>query len=182
MPLPTKSSKCYIWLHLQRSQCAIASLPAHGFSSRSVTPFLLVKMIKRLGSFLLRIMSLSHPLPLSHFHCLSLSLFRIGTAGIAVQVVGSNWPKPHYTLLITGLCRFKVSCLLQERPFVLAEVKHMQYQIKCSWSTVLTVSLCRYKCTKWLTLIFGDYFLNCSPFPACLYIINIALCLSTLKW
>lgn len=48
---------------------------------------------------------------------------RIGTAGIAVQVVGSNWPKPHYTLLITGLCRFSVSSLLTERPFVLAEVK-----------------------------------------------------------
>ncbi|KAK5620757.1 Lon protease-like protein 2 [Crenichthys baileyi] len=49
-------------------------------------------------------------------------LHQIGTAGIAVQVVGSNWPKPHYTLLITGLCRFRVSNLLKERPFVLAEV------------------------------------------------------------
>ncbi|MEQ2246944.1 Lon protease-like protein 2, partial [Ilyodon furcidens] len=48
-------------------------------------------------------------------------LHQIGTAGIAVQVVGSNWPKPHYTLLITGLCRFRVSNLLKERPFVLAE-------------------------------------------------------------
>uniref|UniRef100_A0A8C8DXI4 Lon protease homolog 2, peroxisomal n=1 Tax=Oryzias sinensis TaxID=183150 RepID=A0A8C8DXI4_9TELE len=50
------------------------------------------------------------------------TLHTIGTAGIAVQVVGSNWPKPHYTLLITGLCRFRVSGLLKERPFVLAEV------------------------------------------------------------
>ncbi|MED6269332.1 Lon protease-like protein 2 [Characodon lateralis] len=49
-------------------------------------------------------------------------LHQIGTAGIAVQVVGSNWPKPHYTLLITGLCRFRVSNLVKERPFVLAEV------------------------------------------------------------
>ncbi|KAM4553168.1 lon protease homolog 2, peroxisomal [Fundulus diaphanus] len=49
-------------------------------------------------------------------------LHQIGTAGIAVQVVGSNWPKPHYTLLITGLCRFRVSNVLKERPFVLAEV------------------------------------------------------------
>ena len=56
-------------------------------------------------------------------HAVSSCLCRIGTAGIAVQVVGSNWPKPHYTLLITGLCRFSVSSLLKERPFVLAEVK-----------------------------------------------------------
>lgn len=57
--------------------------------------------------------------------CLSalFSFCRIGTAGIAVQVVGSNWPKPHYTLLITGLCRFKVVSVLKERPFVFAEVK-----------------------------------------------------------
>ncbi|XP_070763320.1 lon protease homolog 2, peroxisomal isoform X1 [Enoplosus armatus] len=53
------------------------------------------------------------------------TLHKIGTAGIAVQVVGSNWPKPHYTLLITGLCRFKVSSLLKERPFVLAEVEQL---------------------------------------------------------
>uniref|UniRef100_A0A673M6L6 Lon protease homolog 2, peroxisomal n=1 Tax=Sinocyclocheilus rhinocerous TaxID=307959 RepID=A0A673M6L6_9TELE len=50
------------------------------------------------------------------------SLHSIGTAGLAVQVVGSNWPKPHYTLLITGLCRFRVTQLLRERPFPVAEV------------------------------------------------------------
>uniref|UniRef100_A0A8C5ERY9 Lon protease homolog 2, peroxisomal n=1 Tax=Gouania willdenowi TaxID=441366 RepID=A0A8C5ERY9_GOUWI len=50
---------------------------------------------------------------------------QIGTAGVAVQVVGSNWPKPHYTLLITGLCRFSVTSLLKERPFVLAEVEQL---------------------------------------------------------
>ncbi|KAM9808263.1 lon protease homolog 2, peroxisomal [Neosynchiropus ocellatus] len=53
------------------------------------------------------------------------TLNKIGTAGIAVQVVGSNWPKPHYTLLITGLCRFSVSSLLREQPFVLAEVEQL---------------------------------------------------------
>ncbi|XP_070829176.1 lon protease homolog 2, peroxisomal [Chaetodon trifascialis] len=53
------------------------------------------------------------------------TLHKIGTAGIAVQVVGSNWPKPHYTLLITGLCRFSVSSLLKERPFLLAEVEQL---------------------------------------------------------
>lgn len=53
------------------------------------------------------------------------TLHKIGTAGIAVQVVGSNWPKPHYTLLITGLCRFSVLSLLKERPFVLAEVEQL---------------------------------------------------------
>lgn len=53
------------------------------------------------------------------------ALHKIGTAGIAVQVVGSNWPKPHYTLLITGLCRFSVTSLLKERPFVLAEVEQL---------------------------------------------------------
>uniref|UniRef100_A0A3B3ZDA3 Lon N-terminal domain-containing protein n=1 Tax=Periophthalmus magnuspinnatus TaxID=409849 RepID=A0A3B3ZDA3_9GOBI len=53
------------------------------------------------------------------------SLHKVGTAGIAVQVVGSNWPKPHYTLLITGLCRFSVSSVLKDRPFVLAEVEQL---------------------------------------------------------
>uniref|UniRef100_A0A8C2JR80 Lon protease homolog 2, peroxisomal n=1 Tax=Cyprinus carpio TaxID=7962 RepID=A0A8C2JR80_CYPCA len=53
------------------------------------------------------------------------SLHSIGTAGLAVQVVGSNWPKPHYTLLITGLCRFRVTKLLREKPFLVAEVEQL---------------------------------------------------------
>ncbi|XP_036441176.1 lon protease homolog 2, peroxisomal isoform X1 [Colossoma macropomum] len=53
------------------------------------------------------------------------SLHSIGTAGLAVQVVGSNWPKPHYTLLITGLCRFRVLQLLRERPFPVAMVEQL---------------------------------------------------------
>ncbi|KAK6318315.1 hypothetical protein J4Q44_G00116060 [Coregonus suidteri] len=52
-------------------------------------------------------------------------LHSIGTAGLAVQVVGSNWPKPHYTLLITGLCRFRVAQLLKEGPFPMAEVEQL---------------------------------------------------------
>lgn len=51
--------------------------------------------------------------------------FSTGTAGLAVQVVGSNWPKPHYTLLITGLCRFRVIQLLRERPFPMGEVQQL---------------------------------------------------------
>ncbi|XP_043937899.1 lon protease homolog 2, peroxisomal [Protopterus annectens] len=53
------------------------------------------------------------------------TLHRIGTAGIAVQVVGSNWPKPHYTLLITGLCRFQILQVLKERPYAIAEVEQL---------------------------------------------------------
>uniref|UniRef100_A0AAY5ERM9 Lon N-terminal domain-containing protein n=1 Tax=Electrophorus electricus TaxID=8005 RepID=A0AAY5ERM9_ELEEL len=55
----------------------------------------------------------------------ALCCLSIGTAGLAVQVVGSNWPKPHYTLLITGLCRFRVTQLLRERPFAVAIVEQL---------------------------------------------------------
>lgn len=51
--------------------------------------------------------------------------FRIGTAALAVQVVGSNWPKPHYTLLITGLCRFQIVQVLKEKPYPVAEVEQL---------------------------------------------------------
>uniref|UniRef100_A0A8D0L2U6 Lon protease homolog 2, peroxisomal n=1 Tax=Sphenodon punctatus TaxID=8508 RepID=A0A8D0L2U6_SPHPU len=54
-----------------------------------------------------------------------LNVFRIGTAALAVQVVGSNWPKPHYTLLITGLCRFQILQLVKEKPYPVAEVEQL---------------------------------------------------------
>nr|XP_033797362.1 lon protease homolog 2, peroxisomal isoform X1 [Geotrypetes seraphini] len=53
------------------------------------------------------------------------ALHRIGTAALAIQVVGSNWPKPHYTLLVTGLCRFQIVELLKEKPFPVAEVQQL---------------------------------------------------------
>ncbi|KAM4721296.1 lon protease homolog 2, peroxisomal [Rhinophrynus dorsalis] len=53
------------------------------------------------------------------------ALHRIGTAALTVQVVGSNWPKPHYTLLVTGLCRFQIVELLKERPYPVAEVEQL---------------------------------------------------------
>lgn len=41
-------------------------------------------------------------------------------------MVGSNWPKPHYTLLITGVCRFRLVGLLKEHPFPVAEVEQLE--------------------------------------------------------
>nr|KAF6410824.1 lon peptidase 2, peroxisomal [Rousettus aegyptiacus] len=52
-------------------------------------------------------------------------LHRIGTAALAVQVVGSNWPKPHYTLLVTGLCRFQIVQVLKEKPYPVAHVEQL---------------------------------------------------------
>ncbi|KAL7978927.1 hypothetical protein Chor_013416 [Crotalus horridus] len=52
-------------------------------------------------------------------------LHRIGTAALAVQVVGSNWPKPHYTLLLTGLCRFQILQLVKEKPYPVADVEQL---------------------------------------------------------
>ncbi|MGH0143998.1 UNVERIFIED_CONTAM: hypothetical protein FKN15_014900 [Acipenser sinensis] len=50
------------------------------------------------------------------------ALHRVGTAGIAV---GSNWLKPHYTLLITGLCQFRTVQLLKQRPFAVGKVEQL---------------------------------------------------------
>ena len=52
-------------------------------------------------------------------------LHQIGTAAVVVQVTGTNWPKPSYTLLVTGLCRFKLDALLQETPYPIATVTQL---------------------------------------------------------
>lgn len=50
------------------------------------------------------------------------AMHRIGTAGIVVQVTGTNWPKVAYTLLVTGLCRFRLEGLVQESPYLIGSV------------------------------------------------------------
>lgn len=39
--------------------------------------------------------------------------------------MGSNWPKPHYTLLVTGLCRFQIVQVLKEKPYPVAHVEQL---------------------------------------------------------
>ncbi|KAI1285483.1 Lon protease -like protein 2, peroxisomal [Halotydeus destructor] len=53
------------------------------------------------------------------------SMHQIGTAGIVVQVTGTNWPRPAYTLLVTGLCRFRLENLAQESPYLVGIVKQL---------------------------------------------------------
>ncbi|XP_078589974.1 lon protease homolog 2, peroxisomal-like [Branchiostoma floridae x Branchiostoma japonicum] len=53
------------------------------------------------------------------------ALHEIGTAAVVAQVTGTNWPKPAYTLLVTGLCRFKVVDFVQEMPYPIAHVTQL---------------------------------------------------------
>ncbi|XP_031571247.1 lon protease homolog 2, peroxisomal-like [Actinia tenebrosa] len=49
----------------------------------------------------------------------------LGTAAVIVQVTGTNWPKPLYTLLVTGLCRFRIDSIIQEVPFLIGNITQM---------------------------------------------------------
>ena len=49
----------------------------------------------------------------------------IGCAGIVVQVTGTNWPRPAYTLLVTGLCRFRLETVVVESPYLIGLVQQL---------------------------------------------------------
>ena len=49
----------------------------------------------------------------------------MGTGAVVVQVTGTNWPKPLYTLLVTGLCRFRIDKIVMEEPYLIAEVTQL---------------------------------------------------------
>ncbi|XP_077997678.1 lon protease homolog 2, peroxisomal-like [Glandiceps talaboti] len=53
------------------------------------------------------------------------TLHPVGTSAVVVQVTGTNWPKPAYTLLLTGLCRFKLERLLQDVPYPIGLVEQL---------------------------------------------------------
>lgn len=52
-------------------------------------------------------------------------LHSVGTAGIVIQVTGTNWPRPAYTLLVTGLCRFKLERITEKSPYLVASVRQL---------------------------------------------------------
>ncbi len=49
----------------------------------------------------------------------------IGTVGVVNQVVGSNWPRPAYSLHVTGLCRFRLLSFVQKEPFMVAKLSQL---------------------------------------------------------
>uniref|UniRef100_A0A0P4WCB3 Lon protease homolog n=1 Tax=Scylla olivacea TaxID=85551 RepID=A0A0P4WCB3_SCYOL len=54
------------------------------------------------------------------------TIHEIGTAGVVVQVTGTSWPRPVYTLLVTGLCRFRLVSIIQEHPYLMATIKQLE--------------------------------------------------------
>uniref|UniRef100_F6RNL8 Lon N-terminal domain-containing protein n=1 Tax=Ciona intestinalis TaxID=7719 RepID=F6RNL8_CIOIN len=53
------------------------------------------------------------------------NIHRTGTAAIVVQVTGTNWPKPNYTMLAHGLCRFNVDQIIRDTPYISAKVSQI---------------------------------------------------------
>ena len=53
-------------------------------------------------------------------------LHRVGCAAAVVQVTGSRWPRPAYSLLVTGLARVALDRVVQESPFPVGEVTQIE--------------------------------------------------------
>ena len=51
---------------------------------------------------------------------------RVGCAAAVVQVTGSRWPRPSYSLLVTGLARVTLDRVVQESPFPVGEVTQIE--------------------------------------------------------
>uniref|UniRef100_A0A8C0IGI4 Lon protease homolog 2, peroxisomal n=2 Tax=Bubo bubo TaxID=30461 RepID=A0A8C0IGI4_BUBBB len=65
--------------------------------------------------------------PMSRSIQLFMKKLHMGTQNVVWKVINNtnNWPKPHYTLLVTGLCRFQILQLLKEKPYPVAEVEQL---------------------------------------------------------
>lgn len=54
--------------------------------------------------------------------CIFLKIGLINFVFPYFQVVSTNWPQPHYQLLISGLCRVRVEEIINLDPFPTAKV------------------------------------------------------------
>lgn len=51
----------------------------------------------------------------------------MGTAASVSQVTAWTRPQPHYSLIVKGLCRFRIKEVKRETPFPVAEVTQLDY-------------------------------------------------------
>ena len=42
---------------------------------------------------------------------------------INFQVAGTNWPKLQYSILVTGIARFRITRIIQETPYAVAQIE-----------------------------------------------------------
>ncbi|XP_071449061.1 lon protease homolog 2, peroxisomal-like [Hetaerina americana] len=52
-------------------------------------------------------------------------LHPIGTAAMVYQVASTNWPVTSYTVLVTGICRFRLDKVVMEDPYVVGAVTQL---------------------------------------------------------
>lgn len=47
----------------------------------------------------------------------------IGTAALVVHVAATNWPQHQFTVVVSGLCRFKLEKIIMEDPYPVGIVR-----------------------------------------------------------
>ena len=56
-----------------------------------------------------------------------MQLYSVGTAAVVKQVSAHSNPQPHFTLMLIGVCRFKVEEYTKESPYLVAAVTQLDY-------------------------------------------------------
>ena len=56
-----------------------------------------------------------------------MQLYSVGTAAVVKQVSARSNPQPHFTLVLIGVCRFKVEEYTKESPYLVAAVTQLDY-------------------------------------------------------
>ena len=56
-----------------------------------------------------------------------LQLHSLGTAAAVKQVSARSHPRPHFSLVLLGVCRFRVEEFTKESPYLVAMVTQLDY-------------------------------------------------------
>ena len=79
-----------------------------------------------------------------------MQLYSVGTAAVLKQVSARSNPQPHFTLVLIGVCRFKVEEFTKESPYLVAAVIQLDYlssEGECKFVCFrVYIQLCRCVC------------------------------------
>ena len=64
---------------------------------------------------------------------LSPQLHSVGTAASVSRITARSHPQPHFSLLATGLCRFRLESVEQEVPYLVGVVTQLDYVPSHGW-------------------------------------------------
>ena len=113
----------------------------------------------------------------------SLQLYSVGTAAAVKQVTARSHPRPHFSLVLLGVCRFRIKECTKESPYLVAMVTQLDYLSSEGEYEHVCVCVCVYVCVRVCVCVWCVCVCVCVYVCVCMCVcVYVCVCVCVCVW